>query len=84
MPVQIVASSPKAKEAAETKRKTRGEMYPFEQLQVGQSFTVQLDECNWKSLRIITYKRNAKFKGEREFTFVKHDYLNLVEVARIA
>uniref|UniRef100_A0AAU7YTV7 Uncharacterized protein n=1 Tax=Stenotrophomonas phage vB_SmaS_QH3 TaxID=3229738 RepID=A0AAU7YTV7_9CAUD len=84
MPVQIVASSPKAKEVAETKREQRAEMYPFDQLEIGQSFTVPLDECNWKSLRIIVYKRNAKYKGEREFSFLKHDDLNLVEVARIA
>lgn len=84
MAIQIVESSPKVKEASETKREQRGEMYPFDQLQVGQSFTVPIDECNWKSLRIITYKRNAKYKGEREFAFVKHDDLQLVEVARIA
>jgi len=83
MAIQIVESSPKAKEAAETKREQRAEMYPFEQLNVGQSFTVPLDECNWKSLRIITYKRNKKYDGEREFTFVKHDDLGLAEVARI-
>lgn len=83
MSVLIVESSPKAKEVTESKREQRAEMYPFEQLQPGQSFTVPIDECNWKSLRIITYKRNAKFKGEREFAFVKHDDLKLVEVARI-
>lgn len=83
MPVQIVESSPKAAEAAESKKAKREEAYPFEQLEVGQSFTVPLAECNWKSLRVITYQRNAKYKGEREFAFVKHDDLKLAEVARI-
>lgn len=84
MAIQITESSPKAAEAAKVKRETRAEMYPFDQLNVGQSFTVPFDECNWKSLRIIVYKRNAKYKGEREFAFIKHDDLSLVEVARIA
>lgn len=83
MAVSIVESSPKVKEVKKNKQEQRGEMYPFEQLEVGQSFTVPLAECNWKSLRIIVYKRNAKFKGEREFVFVKHDDLQLCEVARI-
>lgn len=83
MPIQIVESSPKAKEVIETKREQRAEMYPFEQLEVGKSFTVPLDECNWKSLRIITYKRNKKYEGEREFAFIKHDDLKLAEVARL-
>jgi hypothetical protein len=82
VPIEIVESSPQAKEAAETKRKKRAEMYPFEQLEVGQSFTVPLDECNWKSLQTIVYKRNAA-NEDREYTFVKHDGLNLAEVARI-
>lgn len=84
MPLQIVQSSPKANEAAEKKASERAEMYPFEQLEKGQSFTLPIDECNWKSLRIIVYKRNSKYKGEREFAFIKHEDLGLVEVARIA
>jgi hypothetical protein len=83
MPIQIVESSPKAAEVIEQKKAKREETYPFEQLEVGKSFTVPLDECNWKILRVITYQRNARYKGEREFAFIKHDDLKLAEVARL-
>lgn len=84
MSIQIVESSPKAKAVADAKREKQAGAYPFEQLDVGQSFTVSLDDCNWKSLRTTVYQRNARYKGEREFAFIKHDDLNVCEVARIA
>lgn len=82
MTFQIVASSPKAKEVSPKHK--QNETYPFEQLEVGQSFTAKLDEVNWKSLRICVYQRNARSKGAKEFAFIKHDDLGVCEVARIA
>lgn len=83
---EITSSSPQAmqavKDAAEQQAK-----YPFDDLQVGQSFTAKLDEVNWKSLRTCVYQRNSRERANNtgvEFKFIKHDGLKLVEVARIA
>ena len=82
MAFEIVESSPKAKQV--TKSKNAAETYPFDQLEIGQSFTAKTDEINWKSLRICVYQRNARNKGAKEFAFIKHDDLGICEVARIA
>lgn len=82
MAFEIVQSSPKAKEVAKTKNGQ--ETYPFDQLEVGQSFTAKLDEVNWKSLRICVYQRNSRSNGVKEFAFIKHDDLGICEVACIA
>lgn len=86
MSFEITNSSPQAqaavKEAAEMQVK-----YPFDKLQVGQSFTAKLSECNWKSLRICVYQHNARQRANAtgvEFKFIKHDELGLVEVARVS
>lgn len=76
----IVESSPQAKGAAPKPK--ANVLYPFDSLEVGQSFTAKLDEVNWKSLRICVYKQNAK--SDKQFKFVKHDDLGVAEVARIA
>lgn len=77
----IVESSPQTKGV---KPKVHANvLYPFDSLEVGQSFTAKLDEVNWKSLRICVYKQNAKHK-DKEFKFIKHDDLGVAEVARIA
>lgn len=90
MPIEIVKSSPKAMAIREGKSKERESksVYNFEGLEDGQSFTVPFAECNWKSLRTIVYKKNANYRKadgsqDREFAFIKHDNLQLVEVARI-
>ena len=81
MSVQIVASSPKALEAGEVIE--RKEKYPFEQLEVKQSFSLQLSEANLQSLRTLASRRS---KGGKRFVVVVHDDVTppLVEVARIA
>lgn len=90
MPIEFRQSSPQATQARENKERRNGPdpMYPFKELEAGQSFTVPLDECNWKSLRALVYKQNRLYRNghgeqDREFVFVKHDGLNLAEVARI-
>lgn len=76
----IVESSPQAKGV---KPKVNANvLYPFDSLEIGQSFTAKLDEVNWKSLRICVYKQNAK--AQKQFKFIKHDDLGVAEVARIA
>ncbi len=89
MSFDIVQSSPEASKLGENETsKTTGVFnYPFDQLEVGQSFTAKLEECNWKSLRICVYQRNDrehKRGSGKKFVFVKHDNLKLCEVARIA
>lgn len=94
--VVICQSSPKAEEYAlkfvaekekqEKPKVKQNVIYPFDDLEVGQSFTLPLDGCNWKSLRISTYHKNARDRSKegRHFAFFKHEEINLCEVARIA
>lgn len=82
MAIEIVSSSPKAQALSPDLK--QNEKYPFDTLNVGQSFTVKLAECNWKSLRVCVYQRNARSKDGRRWVFIKHDDLQLAEVARVA
>lgn len=77
----IVESSPQAK-GLSTKVHANV-LYPFDSLEVGQSFTAKLDEVNWKSLRICVYKQNAK-NADKQFKFIKHADLGVAEVARVS
>lgn len=86
MSFQIMQSSPLANAEAE---KLDGKLakYPFDDLNVGQSFTAGLDDVNWKSLRTCVYQRNSREVANgtgRVFKFIKHDDLKVCEVARIA
>lgn len=82
----IVDSSPAALALIE-KRKADGQAprpnYPFEELEPGKSFTFQTSAVNWESLRTMVYKKNKLHKGAKEFVFIKHDDIGVVEVARI-
>lgn len=83
---EITHSSPQAMELAKTAADQQAK-YPFDKLEVGQSFTCKLSECNWKSLRTCVYQRNTRERANEsgvEFKFIKHDALSLVEVARIS
>lgn len=82
MDFKIVESSPKAQQTKAAKAGTA--IYPFDSLEVNQSFTVETANVNWKSLRICVYQHNARSKGTKEFIFLKHDDLGVCEVARIA
>ena len=80
MTFRIVESSPQATElGTELVKRKKASMYPFDELEVGQSFVVNLEEVNWKSLRTMVYQNNKK--GEAQFVFVKHD--EVAEVARV-
>lgn len=81
MSIQIVASSPKALEVAKEKPHSNGATYPFNELEVNQSFTLPKAEANVKSLQVIA---SRKSKGGKRFVVVVHDELSLVEVARTA
>lgn len=56
--------------------------YPFDELKIGQCFTIPIDEASEQSLR-ITANNRAKKSGKK-FTVLKHREFNCVEVARIA
>ncbi len=79
MSFEILPSSTKAMEVG-TKRKTPpNKVYPFDELQVGQSFGGKLEENNWKSIRVLTSQRS---KGGKRFVFVVHEEIGMFEVAR--
>lgn len=80
MSIQIVESSPAALAIIEKKEfKKKDSIYPFNQLNVGQSFTVPMAECNLQSIRVIA---GRKSKNDKMFTVVVHADLEIVEVAR--
>lgn len=86
MSFEIRHSSPQAIQAAADAQEAHGK-YPFDKLEIGQSFTAAIKDCNWKSLRTCVYQRNSRERANKtgvEFKFIKHDDLGLVEVARIA
>jgi len=57
-------------------------MYPIDRLLIGFSLAVPFNEANEKSLRVLTSIKGRK-TGKR-FTVLKHDDVQLYEVARIA
>jgi hypothetical protein len=71
MKFDIIEASPLAKGVTDkATSRTIDPIYPFDQLEVGQSFTVPLDFDKWKSLRTMTYQKSRKNK---RFIFLKHD-----------
>jgi hypothetical protein len=87
MAIEITSSSPQALTHAQEALNVEAK-YPFDKLQPGQSFTVPFKECpKWKALRTNVYARNSRAaaKGTNvQFKFIKHDDLELIEVARIS
>lgn len=55
--------------------------YPFDELTIGQSFTVPILEANESSMR-LSATRKGKETG-KTFTVIKHRDFNCIEVARI-
>ena len=80
MSLQIGPSSCDLSKVVELPR-TREGKYPFDRLEVGESFTAQIVDTNEKSLRACVIARNKK--GVKKFVFVRHDDLGLLEVGRI-
>lgn len=56
--------------------------YPFDELTIGKCFTVPFAEANETSLRLTASVR-GKNSGKK-FAVIKHNDLQIVEVARIA
>ncbi len=83
MSYQIVQSSPQAMNSGEVKKKHSTASFPFEKLEVGQSFLVPLEDFAEQSVRNAASKAGKKF--ERKFSVVKHSAPhNVFEIARIA
>lgn len=72
----ILPSSDKAIAA-----RTGRTMYPFNQLEVGQSFAVDFSSSAYNSLRANASKRNRSKEGP-QFRVIKHG--DVIEVARVA
>ena len=82
MSYQIVQSSPQAMATSETAKKTTTN-FPFEALEVGQSFLVPLNDFAEQSVRNAASKAGKKLS--RRFCVVKHSALhNVFEVGRLA
>lgn len=86
MTAKIVASSPAALELAKNPdAAVKGrKAYPFDDLAVGQSFTLPLADANLSSLKVIASRKNKD--GAKKFVVIEHETQTppLVEVARIA
>jgi len=80
MGIKIVESSPKAAEVKAEPGVVVGKVkYPFNELNIGQSFTIPKAEAKMRSLRTRAAQLS---KDGRLFVVVVHDELQLVEVAR--
>lgn len=77
--IKIVPSSPKS----QTKRKpaSMANKYPFRDLQVGESFIVDLATCKEGSIRSVASILSKG--GELKFTVCRHVEDNVLEVARL-
>ena len=82
MSYQIVQSSPQAMATGETAKKTTTN-FPFEALEVGQSFLVPVEDFAEQSVRNAASKAGKKLS--RRFCVVKQSALhNVFEVGRLA
>lgn len=82
MTIEIVQSSPQAAELAKQPSARAGtSSYPFEQLAVGQSFTLKLSEAKVGSIQSLC---SRKSRDGKVFKMVKHESTDILEVARIA
>lgn len=79
MKFEIVTSSPEAIAASE---KEQDEKYPFEELDVNQSFRAQTKDVNKNSLRTLVYQRNKR-NSDKQFSFIEHKEMKICEVARV-
>ena len=81
--IEIVASSPKALELAQTlqDKSAQSKKYPFDDLNAGQSFRLPLADANVASLRALA---SRKSRNGKTFKVIVHEIEGLVEVARIS
>lgn len=83
MSYQIVQSSPQAMNSNEAIERKSTKDFPFDSLEVGQSFLVPLNDFAEQSVRNAASKAGKKLS--RRFSVVKHSAPhNVFEVARLA
>ena len=90
MTYQIFDASPQAKAKIKSENDAIGTScnehhrikYPFDELKIGQCFTVPIAEANEASLRLTAFNRSKK--TGKKFSVLKHRDFGCVEVARIA
>lgn len=80
MSLPIVDSSP-LMAAAEVEKPQPRILYPFDSLELSQSFTVKIVGNNAKSLRACVRQRNKK--DVKKFALVAHIDLGILEVGRV-
>ena len=83
MTIEIVESSPAAIQLAQAlqDKSANSKKYPFDDLNVGQSFRMKLADANVASLRAIA---SRKSRNGLMFKVIIHEGEGLAEVARIA
>ena len=83
MSYQIVQSSPQVMNINEATERKLTKDFPFNSLEVGQSFLVPLNDFSEQSVRNAASKAGKKLS--RRFCVVKHSALyNVFEVGRLA
>lgn len=90
MSYNIVESSPQAKSKIASYEDNVGvsynnhhrAKYPFEELKIGNSFTIPVGEASDGVLRTLATNKGKKLG--KKFSVIKHTDLALIEVARIA
>ncbi len=90
MSYQVYEASPQAKARIEsyddtvgvTKTEHHRKKYPFDELQIGQCFTIPNTEAKETSLRVSA--TNHGKKTGKKFCVIAHKEFECVEVARIA
>lgn len=82
MTIEIVESSPQALELAKQPNpRVGGTSYPFDELKPGQSFRLKLSEAKLGSIQSLC---SRKSKDGKVFRMVKHEEIDVLEVARLA
>ena len=77
MSFTLVPSSPAMAEAKEHESVT----YPFEDMEIGQSFTVAFADANEVNLRTAASRASKRFS--KKFKVVKHSEYSCYEVGRV-
>jgi hypothetical protein len=82
MSYKIVEWSPEAHDLSQSSgsRIIGREKYPWNKIEIGQSFTVPFDDANADSLRTYCYYQSKRLN--KTFRFLKHEQFKLYEIAR--
>ena len=82
MDFELVPSSPEALNSKQLETRSRID-YPFDKMQVGQSFAVAFGVVTEQALRTAVSRRN-KYTDGWKFRVLKHNEHSTYEVARIS